>query len=337
MSAKKIEKLALEIQSKLDGNPAILVGSGCSVPYGLPTMSEISDELTNQLGSKYATETSWIKFQTELSISKNLETALGKVELSEVVHRDVIKTVWDFISSKDKIAIEGFIKDGSHPSLALILSKFVLKAGATNIITTNYDRLIEYSIDVAEGDIEFGFSGNIVKKYNRFNSKIDKRGVNLYKVHGSLDWFKRKDSHSIFSSSDVSISHLSTDVIPMIVTPGIGKYRETHNEPFRTVLSEADKALRSSKSYLCIGYGFNDEHVQPILIDENKTNRKSIVIVTKHLTEKIKELFLNPKISNCLIITKNEVGGTRVYYSSTEIEDYSESYWELSKFYNLWF
>jgi len=32
----KLEKLTKTIQKKLDGNPVLLIGSGASIPYGLP-------------------------------------------------------------------------------------------------------------------------------------------------------------------------------------------------------------------------------------------------------------------------------------------------------------
>jgi hypothetical protein len=122
----------------------------------------------------------------------------------------------------------------------------------------------------------------------------------------------------------------------MIVTPGNRKYRETHNDPFRTVISEADRAIRKSTSYLCIGYGFNDEHIQPIILDENRNKKKPIVIVTKGLTQKIVELFLDTYECQSLILSENKGGGTCVYYSNKETETFVEPFWQLDSFCKLW-
>ena len=94
--------------------------------------------------------------------------------------------------------------------------------------------------------------------------------------------------------------------------------------------------MRKAGSYLCIGYGFNDEHVQPIIIEENRNRDKPIVIVTKAVTTKMQELFLQNK-SNCLIISENAGGGSHIYYSKDEIEVFSEDFWCLENFYKLWF
>jgi hypothetical protein len=125
--------------------------------------------------------------------------------------------------------------------------------------------------------------------------------------------------------------------IPVIVTPGNEKYRETHSNPFRTVMTAADKALRSAQSYLCIGYGFNDDHIQELIINENRTKKKPVVIITKEITESINRLFLQCANSNFLCIVSNGKTGTMVYFSKDEYEEFSEQYWRPENFYNLWF
>lgn len=46
---EKVEILALTIQKYLSDNPSILIGSGCSVPYGLPTMDDLAKEIVEKL------------------------------------------------------------------------------------------------------------------------------------------------------------------------------------------------------------------------------------------------------------------------------------------------
>ena len=198
--------------------------------------------------------------------------------------------------------------------------------------------LSPYAIDFADGKNNTGFSGNYIQKFTHFSKNPIKRDVNLYKVHGSIDWFRHKENQNILSLQFFDKSKLSDKYTPLIVTPGNGKYKETHLDPFRTVISKADEALKKSESYLCIGYGFNDEHIQPIIIDENMKNKKPIVIVTKKITAKIEELFLKNKTQNCLIISEDDSkGGCKVYYSSSESELFSKSYWQLEEFYKSWF
>lgn len=332
----KLEKLATCIQQRLDGCPAILIGSGGSIPYGLPSMQALAIEIVSQLEIKYQDEDNWKAFVTEINSTNNLELALENIMMEEKIHNSIIATVWSFINKKDREAFLDFVKSGTYPALTMILKKFVQRAGATNIITTNYDRLVEYSIDFAQGKVVTGFDGNYIKKFGRIHETTAKRTVNLFKVHGSVDWFKHKTTQNIIATHFIESTDLSDIYLPMIVTPGNGKYRETHNDPFRTVISEADKALRSSASYLCIGYGFNDEHIQPIIIDENRNRNKPLVIITKEITPKMKDLFFQNDNSNCLIISENSGGGTIVHYTKLESECFPENYWCLDRFYRLW-
>lgn len=333
---EKIERLALTIQRYLSGNPAILIGSGCSVPYGLPSMGDLATEIVKQLDKVYKSEDSWKEFVKQLNLTGNLETALEVVAMKEEIHDAIIQVVWAYINQKDQKAFLGFIKSGNYPVLSKILKKCVQSVASTSIITTNYDRLVEYSIDAAEGKCVSGFAGNYIKSFQNFNSSTTKRVINLFKVHGSIDWFKHKANGNTIATNFSNVNDYCDCYNPMIVTPGNRKYRETHNDPFRTVISEADRAIRTSTSYLCIGYGFNDEHIQPIILDENRNKKKPIVVVTKGLTQKMVELFLDTYECQCLILSENTGGGTCVYYNKTETEIFSEVFWRLDSFYKLW-
>lgn len=335
---EKLERLTTAIQKHLNNNPALLIGSGASIPYGLPSMKDLADEIKSKLQIKYRDDGQWKAFIEKLNETNNLETTLDSVNLKVEIQEDIIWVVSELVVRKDNDALTKFISDNYYPALTDIINKFVQRTGPTNIVTTNYDRLIEYAIDFADGKNNTGFSGNYIQKFTQFSSTSIKRIVNLYKVHGSIDWFRHKENQNILSLQFFDKSKLSDKYTPLIVTPGNRKYKETHVDPFRTVMSRADEALRNSSSYLCIGYGFNDEHIQPIIIDENRNNKKPIVIVTKEVTTKMSELFLKNKAENCLVISEGDSGsGCKVHYSPSESELFSESYWQLDEFYKLWF
>lgn len=335
---EKLEKLTTAIQKHLNNNPALLIGSGASIPYGLPSMENLADEIKSTLQEKYKDDDQWKTFIKKLGETRNLEITLDNVDLKVAIQVDIIRTLLELIERKDKAALTDFISKNYYPALTNIIKKCVQRVGSTNIVTTNYDCLIEYAIDFADGKSNTGFSGNYIKKFTHFSNNSINRAVNLYKVHGSIDWFRHNENQHIVSLQFFNKSELSDKYTPLIVTPGNGKYRETHVDPFRTIILKADEALRNSTSYLCIGYGFNDEHIQPIIIDENRNNKKPIIIVTKEVTKKIQELFLNDRPENCLIIREGDDGsGCKVYYSSSETELFSESYWQLDEFYKLWF
>jgi hypothetical protein len=337
VDAKK-DKLASTVQKKLEGNPLLLVGSGGSIPYELPSMNELADEIKSKIDPKYKSNQLWTDVETELDSNHNLEAALEKCHLNDDMHEAIIRIVWSCISNKNGCVINRFLTNNTEPGITSIIRKFVQKTGTTNIITTNYDKLIEFSIDKVQGIIKTGFSGDCVKYFeSHFDNSSKERVVNLFKVHGSIDWFKHKENSTLLATSFCENTNFLDTYMPMIVTPGNEKYKETHNDPFRAVISAADSALRSATAYLCIGYGFNDDHIQQLIIDENRRNNKPVVIVTKDVTDNIRRLFLEQDNSNFICISSSVTDGALVHYSKSEQAEFVEKYWQPKSFYNLWF
>lgn len=133
------------------------------------------------------------------------------------------------------------------------------------IVTTNYDRLTEYAADGVGATTVTGFEGSLIKKLElpsiplkTKRTRARERIVDIWKVHGSLDWFVAPDGTIVAFPLTQTIPN---DFQPLIVPPGKEKYSSTHDEPYRTIIAEADKAFVQAGAYLCVGYGFNDEHI----------------------------------------------------------------------------
>ncbi len=65
---EKLERLTSTIQRKLNGNPALMIGCGGSIPYGLPSMEELSKGIKNSLQGKYKNDETWESFILELLV-----------------------------------------------------------------------------------------------------------------------------------------------------------------------------------------------------------------------------------------------------------------------------
>ena len=141
--SEKLEKLTTTIQKHLKNNPALLIGSGASIPYGLPSMEDLADEIKSKLQDKYQDEDQWKSFIKELDETGNIETTLENVDLKPEIRGDISWVVSNLVERKDKEALTSFISENDYPALTDIIKKFVQKTGTTNIVTTNYDRLIE--------------------------------------------------------------------------------------------------------------------------------------------------------------------------------------------------
>jgi len=116
----------------------------------------------------------------------------------------------------------------------------------------------------------------------------------------------------------------------------VTKYREVHRDPFRTIISAADECLRTAQALVCLGYGFNDEHVQPVLMKRVRSDRIPLVLLTKSLTKKARDLFLTSAPEKFLFLEALGTS-TRVYSSShpTGMELPNEALWMLKLFLDL--
>lgn len=331
---EKFEEIIKKCQKYLENIPTIIIGSGFSVPFGLPSMWELGEEIKTKLNSKYSSEEEWKNFVDFLDSTKNLELAMHKASLTSNMYSDIIRVTWELINSKDKEVFSDLMHHTEDTVLSKILYKLLQShPRKVNVITANYDRLVEYSIDKIKANIETGFRGECTKHFTglKKSNEVKENTVLLCKVHGSLDWFRREKNLQLVSMPNSF--KIYNGFTPAIVTPGIQKYQETHNEPYRSLIATADEFISNASAFLCIGYGFNDEHLQPKLIDRIQQRNKPAVIVTKTLSDKAKEILENAK--NYIIFEEELIGKTKITIDGV-VEVVEGDYWQLDKFIELW-
>lgn len=252
------------LQGYLENSPLIVLGSGASMPYGLPSMGMLAEEIKKSDGVHSDPE--YDALCTAMD-SLGLEGAIDSVALLPCTLSEIRRIVWQTVNTCD---LSYFDQNPTSPPQALVELLHKVLAPTPNkavIVTTNYDRLAEYSADQTGATTVTGFEGCLIKKLELPNSQLKirrtrarERIVDIWKVHGSLDWFVVPDG--TIAAFPLS-RNIPNTLQPLIIPPGKEKYSATHDEPYRTVISEADNAFVQAGAYLCVGYGFNDEHIQP--------------------------------------------------------------------------
>lgn len=308
-----IDEVARLAQECVGSVPVIVVGSGASMGHGLPGMWDLAQYLKANVDASGLTAQDaerWEAFKAKIQ-DVDLETALTEVPLGEALTLRVVNATWTMIAAADQRVMAEAIRNWPYfPFSQLLQTLFRSSRHSIDVVTTNYDKLIEYAADMA-GYCHFsGFSHGIIRsRYTQdpvkfCQEKRPARTVNIWKVHGSLDWFE-KDGIPL----GLPIGTEPYDGFePIIVTPGIEKHRKTQQEPFRTILTEADKALVSAEAYLCIGYGFNDEHIQPKLIEKCRSKPVPAVIIAKGLTDKVRGFLNAGAFQRYLAIEEHKAG-----------------------------
>lgn len=328
--------MAKMIQEYLSDSPLVVLGSGASVPYGLPTMIGLASELRED--AVLQNEKNSTKLFSDMD-SLGLEAAIDNSLLSENAKNQIRILTWDCINKKDLVLFGDENLVDKMQSLVQLIKKIITTSpNQFTVVTTNYDRLSEYAADLYGASTVTGFEGNFLRKFDGFSDSINnkriaarERVVKILKVHGSLDWFKAEDDSIISFPLQEKIP---TGYTPLIVPPGREKYSTTHEEPYRTIIEEADKEFKRAGSFLCIGYGFNDSHIQPKLISQIKSGGKPIVVITKKATDECIRLVADTNVKKYLILEDNG-SGTRVI-TNDEDTNISCSIWSLKDFMEVW-
>lgn len=316
MSGLNFEKQAQDYYNKA---PLIILGSGASAAHGMSGMWALAKHLvayTDTAGLSAGEIEAWEKFCQVLDAGVDLESALHQVAVTDELTSRIIKATWSLINAEDiHIFNESLQNQAMFPLSRLLRHMFKSSLTKLNIVTTNYDRLAEYACDQERIHHYTGFTHGFFRQLAAPNEINSARRVNIWKVHGSLDWFKSPLEDIVALSN---IQGLPVNYKPEIVTPGTQKYQTTHLEPYRSIINNADQAITAANSYLCIGYGFNDEHIQPKLMARCQRQNTPITIITYALSDAARKLITDGKAQSYLAIERGATDDQSIVYSSLD-------------------
>lgn len=320
---KKIQKTVSDI-------PLVLAGTGVSIPHGIPGMGGLARHLQDELDAEYALDPSWGIITERLREGTDLESALTEVVPgpSDALVRDITVKTWEFVSHADMECYEGLIQSDEMLPLAKLLHYLTQTSQkSVDVITTNYDRLIEYACDQARVRVDDRFLGKYIKW--KEDSKLSHKNiVNLLKVHGSLDYFKDNQGR-VFSLP--LRSSVPDSLAPDIIPPGSDKYRSVLQGIHHELLFKADEMVQNANGFLCIGYGFNDEHIQASMLERIKLG-KAVIVLTKEISEKTAGLLRNNS-SNYVTIAADKTDDRKTeMVVNGEVLSLEEGYWTVDGF-----
>lgn len=337
MSEDILDKVSRQAQDYYKNTPVIILGSGASAAFGMSGMWKLAKHLMANIdahGLLESEQETWNSFCEKLRANIDLETALHDVPLSPELTGRVVSETWKLLTPEDISVFDGSLNNASFFPLGKLLKHmFRSTAKELNIITPNYDRLAEYACEQESihhySGFSHGYRGHSVKKDYLSCS----RQVNIWKVHGSLGWFT--NPNGIITSLS-NINEIPNGLTPLIVTPGIEKYRSTHKEPYKTIIHESDDVMDEAMTYLCIGFGFNDEHIQTKLVNRCANNGASIIIIAYELTKATKDFIAHSSTHKYLAIEAFGSNKSKIYSSLYEDPiDVDGDFWSLNGFMNL--
>ena len=315
---QKKDEIFRLIQGFLKNPPVIIWGSGATILYGLPGMSDLVEVLRPYIGD-------------EIAEDADLETELGKLEDDSQIDKiriDVRKAVF----KKDMMCLEKSIKDSRHFSAVIKMVRKFYKAHPhrVDILTTNYDCVLEYALSGANYDFTDGFTGRPLSTFTQKHFEKESNIVNLIKVHGSLNWFFDSSNRLLCLPCKYEVPALT----PVMILPSYGKYRESYQEPYRTLITKSDEIIGKARSFFIVGFGFRDDHITP-KVEEKIESGTPLVILTKKATIPCKKKLRRAKK---YILLEESKSGTQITFKSKgssppENCQLQGDYWQLEPFF----
>lgn len=304
------------IQTYLKEPPLVIWGSGATIGFGLPSMSKLKDEIGNAMPTFDKT-------------CIDLEAELGK-DKYEADLPQIRKVIRDVVNAADIKAKEQLLKNADDFDGIKRLTSFCHNPHpkVMNVVSTNYDRILEYVWGYNGLRFTDGFEQQELSVFDE-NKFLDKEIINLMKVHGSLDWF----------DVDHEVRKLSSDFgyDPVMIPPGKNKYRTTHNSPYRELMQKSDDAIKKAPSFLVVGFGFNDEHITPLVSKKTKAGTPIVVVTMKVTPTTEKQLEKAKKVIYVEADTDINKSRIRIIENGDTVSDTIEDgqFWTLNKFMDI--
>lgn len=176
------------------------------------------------------------------------------------------------------------------------------------VFTTNYDLVLERALDNLGVMYFDGFSGTINRTlrtesyhYDLYYpgettegrvSRVD-RVLHLYKLHGSINWRRRRSA-----SDDIIISHVQPaegEYGDVMIYPSPLKVTEMNGYPYAEMFRHFSTTIHQPQSaLLTIGYKFQDEHINRLIYQALSIPSFALIIVIPSITEPADETKLEP-------------------------------------------
>lgn len=337
----KIHDLKLLLQQHLTDGLVTIVGSGLSCAEGLPGMGELATHLdaTVTTGLAAADIDRW-RAISPLLPTKGLEAALLEAPPTPGLEAAIVARTAELIAMRERqIVAEVFSRTRTLRFTRLVKQLLKPQTGLP-IVTTNYDRLVEVAVEEAGLGVDTLFVGHFAGELNEQESRLSfcrevtlKAGrvqyryrprANVFKPHGSLDWYHR-DGRPVRYSGDLDLPRL-------IITPGLNKFRNGYESPFDRHRERANSAIDRASRFLVIGYGFNDDHLETHLTPRIRSGVPTLLLTCGLSDNALK---LVNECRNVIAIQRAEQGGASgsgVFVAGAETFFPGLDLWDLGSF-----
>lgn len=340
MSMHTRDSLFRAIQATFTDGVVTIVGSGLSCAAGLPSMADLADHLLSSIESALPPSpddySAWQEVAAQLEDGTDLETALAAAEPSESLQDLIVSITGDFIEESENTALRA-LGDSSPtlPFVDLVPHIMHVNGKQADVITTNYDRILEFSIEMAGFEVSTGHVGTYISRFDPVQARSNlerhertptrrtrvrtRRHVAIHKPHGSLDWRSLGDKAVRTSIPNARGRRL-------MITPGVSKYRKGYDHPFDAQIQSSNAAIDAAGAFIIVGYGFNDDHLQTHLVPKITAGIPTLILA-RTLTPQARAVL--GEATGAIGLECLSESGTRALLKNETVELEDEALWDL--------
>ena len=204
----------------------------------------------------------------------------------EKLETTILKTIAGAVNPKGETIPEKI----PHDDFATWIKRCA-RTAPLEVFTTNYDILIERSLEAEHIPVFDGFVGSSAPFF--YPDSLDRleiipppSWIRLWKIHGSVNWkiVKNKLEQKIVRSEPQDSGEM--------ILPSHRKYDESRKQPYLALLDRLSSVLNHEHALLITcGYSFGDDHINSIIFN-NLDNRPTTHVISLQY----EELSANPQL-----------------------------------------
>ena len=283
---------------------AFLLGAGCPVSISvtdeqgtrplIPDIRGLTKKINDQLSSSDEFKAHYAALLNRFSGGNPAEPTIEDILSHIRALHDVMRN--GSIDGLDKGALEALdteicritttvvgvdLPEGNTPYQQLATwIRGIPRAHPVEVFTPNYDLLVEQALEVCKIPYFDGFVGSRQAFFDLTAMESDSlppRWTRLWKVHGSVNWWRQRVGKSSEEFEVVRTTDKPTDNGRQMIYPSHLKYDQSRRLPYLAMLDRLRDFLARGQSVLVTsGYSFGDQHLNEVILHGLRSNPTAI-------------------------------------------------------------
>jgi hypothetical protein len=344
-------------------NIGFFFGAGTSCALNIPNVEQLTTGIEAKLTGDLLANFKLVKTDLETIITTrkvNIEDILNQIRRIRELTGETAKEYQGVSGTNARLLdkelctiIYGIIADKG--SLADIdkTKKFFAWLSLLNrdfskeIFTTNYDLIIEKSLEASQIPYFDGFVGSYEpffwqESIDQFVSKNDltQNWIRLWKIHGSLSWFWKEDPKT--KAQQIirigKIENIKDEENELVIYPSKEKYDSSKKQPFIAYFDRLKNYLLSGELlFVFTGYSFSDQHINEIIFNCLRQNNRLTALVFFFQDSEVENLhkqtssYMNLNVFGpTKAIINGNLGEWEYLASDLKPNEKSDSYWNTA-------